>query len=138
MKTLSTKEIESLLGIPGSGDHPLEILGYGYTSEGARRFRTERPDFVPQIVAHVQSILRAADIYPRDTDPGDAGWWTFIRHDGGSFTISSMEEIGFGRFERIVSEPMSETAAIREFIRRAANPGLHLCCRNDGRTCRCI
>ena len=33
-----------------------------------------------------------------------------------------MEEIGFSRFERITTQPMPETAAIREFIRRVANP----------------
>src|SRR5690348_4508623 len=122
MKTLSTEDIESLLRVRGSGHHPLDILGYGYTSEGAQRFRTERPDFVPQIFAHVQSVLRAAGIYPRDTDLQDASWRTFVRRDGDSFTVSSMEEIGFSRYERITSQPMSETDAIREFIRRVANP----------------
>ena len=33
-----------------------------------------------------------------------------------------MEEIGVSRYERITSQPMSEAAAIREFIRQVANP----------------
>jgi hypothetical protein len=62
MKTLSTEDIEFLLGVRASELHPLDILGYGYTSEGARRFRDEHPDFVPQIIAHVQSVLRTAGV----------------------------------------------------------------------------
>ena len=122
MKTLSTEDIEFLLGIRASKLHPLDILGYGYTSEGARLFRDERPDFVPQIFAHVQSILRTAGVFPRDTDPRDFGWQTFIHRDGDSFTVISMEEIGLSRYERITSQPMSEAAAIREFIRLVTNP----------------
>jgi len=33
-----------------------------------------------------------------------------------------MEEIGFSRYERVSSEPMSETEAIRGYIRQVANP----------------
>src|SRR5579864_2427135 len=102
MKTLSANEIEFLLGIRGSKDHPLDILGYGYTSEGAERFRRERPDFLPQIVAYVQSVLRQTGVFPKDTDPENAGYRTFIRRADGSFTISKMEEIGFSRYERII------------------------------------
>lgn len=122
MKTLSTDEIDCLLGVHASNAHPLDILGYGYTSEGARRFRAERPDFLPQIAAHVQSILQAAGIFPKDTNPDDAGFRTFIRRAGASFTISSVEEIGLNRYERITSKPMSETAAIRQYIRQVVNP----------------
>jgi hypothetical protein len=122
MKTLSTDEIECLLGVRPSDAHPLDILGYGYSSDGARRFRAEQPDFLPQIVAHVQSVLRTADIFPRDTDPASAGFRTFIRREGALFTISSLEEVGFSRFQRITTKPQSETSAIREYIRRVANP----------------
>ena len=122
MKTLSTEDIECLLGVRATDQHPLDILGYGYTSEGARRFRAERPDFIPQIVAHVQRALQSGGVFRPDIDVRDAGWRTFIRGDGDAFTVSSMEEIGLSHFERIPSQPMSEAAAIREFIRLAANP----------------
>ena len=122
MKTLSPDEIECLLGIRATNDHPLDILGYGYSSEGARRFRTEQPDFLPQIAAYVQSVLLREGIFPKGTNPGDPGWRTFIRADGASFRISSMEEIGFSRYERIFTDAMPETEGIREYIRRVANP----------------
>lgn len=122
MKTLSQCEIECLLGIRASNDHPLDILGYGYTSEGARRFRAEQPDFLPQIAAYVRNVLLREGIFPKETNPDDAGYRTFIRADGASFRISSMEEIGFSRYERISTDPLSETEAIHEYIRRVANP----------------
>ena len=121
MKMLTPSEIECLLGIRGSADHPLDILGYGYTSEGARRFRAERPDFLPQISAYVQSSLQKMGIFPSVIDPENPGFRTFIRADRGLFRISSMEETGLSRYERIITDLMPETEAINEYIRRVVN-----------------
>ncbi|HWQ92537.1 MAG TPA: hypothetical protein VN673_12765 [Clostridia bacterium] len=122
MKTLSPDDIECLLGVRACKEHPLDVLGYGYTSEGARRFRTEQPDVLPQLEAYVQGVLRAEGIFPKGTNPDDAGYRTFIFADGGSFRVSSMEETGFSRFERMLSSPASEAEAVRDYIRRVANP----------------
>ncbi len=122
MKTLSPDEIECLLGVQLSIDHPLDILGYGYTSEGVRRFRNERPCFLPQIVEYVRSVLTAEGIFPRATDPNNPGLKTFIRGDRGSFSISSMEEIRYGKYQRLTTDPMSESEAIHTYIRLVANP----------------
>jgi len=127
MKTLSEDEIESLLGVCQSEDHPLDILGYGFTSEGVRRFRAERPDFLPQIFAYVQRILRESRVFPALTSPDDAGFKTFIHADGAAFKVSRMEEIGVGRYERISSGPLSEAEAIREYVRRVVNPDYIRC-----------
>ncbi len=122
MKLLSPNEIECLLGVQASTVHPLDILGYGYTSEGARRFRAEQPDFLPQIVAYVRSVLGREGIFPQDADPGDAGYRTFLKADGLSFRISRMVEVGFSRYERISTDLLSETEAINGYIREVANP----------------
>ena len=122
MKTLSPEEIECLLGIGGSSAHPLDILGYGYSSEGVQRFRAEQPDFMPQIAAYVRSVLVRKGIFPKETDPSNAGFRTFIQADGALFRISSIEEIGFSRYERISTGPMPEKEAIQEYIRQVANP----------------
>jgi hypothetical protein len=122
MKTLSPEDIECLLGVRACKRHPLEILGYGYTSEGAERFRNEQPDVLPELEAHVQNVLRAEGIFPKGTNPSEAGYWTFILAGEGSFRVSSMEEVGLSRFERILSNPMSEAEAIRQYIRRVVNP----------------
>lgn len=122
VKILSPDEIECLLGIRASDAHPLEILGYGYCSEGAQRFREERPDFLPQIVAYVRSVLVREGVFPKGTDPNDAGYRTLIQADRALFKVSNMEEIGVGRYARISSDPMPETEAIREYIRKVASP----------------
>ena len=122
VKNLSSDEIECLLGIRATDAHPLDILGYGYSSEGTRRFRTENPDFLPQIVAHVRSVLAKAGIFPAQTNPTDPGYRTFIQADGSLFRVSSVEEIGFGQLDRIVTDAMPETEAIHEYIRQVANP----------------
>ena len=122
MKILSSDEIDCLLGIRATGAHPLDILGYGYSSDGADRFRAEKPDFLPQIVAQVRTVLARDGIFPAQTNPVDAGCRTFIRADGALFRISSMEEVGLSRFERITTDPMPEAEAIHEYIRKVANP----------------
>ena len=132
MKALSPDEIEFLLGVRVSNEHPLDILGYGYTSEGSRRFRAEQPDFLPQIAAYVRTVLLREGIFPKGTNPGDPGFSTFIRADGPSFRVSSMEEIGVCRYERMSSNPMTEAEAIHEYIRRVANPDYVHCTQRKG------
>ena len=122
MKKLSTEDIECLLGVRTSDQHPLDILGYGCTSEGVRRFREERPNFSPQIVDHVRKELLAAGTFPPGIDTNEADRRTFIRRDKDSFTVTSMKEIGLNRYKSVTSKPMTETAAIHEFIRLVTNP----------------
>lgn len=122
MKTLAPDEIEVLLGLRPSHDHPLEILGYGYSSEGARSFRAERPNFLPQVVAYVQRVLAEAHLFPQGIDRDNPGTRTFIYGDGVLFRVSSVEEVGIGRYERISTGPLSEMEAVQAFIRKVANP----------------
>ena len=65
MKTLSPDEIQCLLGVRPSKAHPLDILGYSYGSEGARLFRAERPNFLPQVVGYIRSVLAGSDVFPQ-------------------------------------------------------------------------
>jgi hypothetical protein len=116
MKTLSPEDIERLVGARPSSDHPLEILGYGFTSDGVRRFRAEQPDYLPQIVAHIRSVLIRAGIFPEGTNPDDAGFRTFIYSDGAHFRVSSTEEVGMGRYKRISTGPLPETDAINKYV----------------------
>jgi len=129
MKTLSPAEIESLLGAGPAKGHPLDILGYGFDSDGVRRFRTEQPDFLPQIVAYVQAVLARAGIFPEATNHDDPGFATFIYADGASFRISRMEEVGVTRYKRISTGPLPEAEAVLEYIRRVANPDYVRCGR---------
>lgn len=122
MKELSPAEIECLLGIRKSDDHPLDIFGYGFTTEGARQFRAERPNFFPQIAAYVRCILARDGIFPSDTNFNDLGCRTFIQADGAAYRISSVEEICCMGYERIITDSMPESKAIHEYIRKVTNP----------------
>ena len=122
MKTLAPGEIEALLGVRHSHDHPLDILGYGFTSEGARRLRAERPDFLPQIVAYMQGVLATAGVFPEGAKRDNPEMTTFVYRDGASFKVSSTEEAGIGRYERVSTGPLSEMEALHAFIRRVTNP----------------
>jgi hypothetical protein len=122
MKILTPDEIECLLGLKSTGLHPLDILGYGYSSEGVRKFRAEQPDFFPQIAAHVQAALNKTRIFPADTNPDDPGYRTFIHAEGAAFKVNSAEEVGLSRFARISTGPLSEADALQKYIERVVNP----------------
>src|SRR5947209_302548 len=108
MKMLSPDDIECLLGVRPSKAHPLDILGYGYSSEGARLFRAERLNFLPQIVAYIQSVLARSGVFPEGINRENAGFRVFLYPQASAFWLSRREEVGLGRYERIVSGPMSE------------------------------
>lgn len=121
MKKLSVSEVDSLLGLHSTRDHPLDIFGYGFTTEGASRFRVERPDFLPQIVEHVRSILRSAGEFPSGLEVESGNEQAFVRGEGEWFFVSSMEEVSLGCFKRIHAGPMSETDAIRTYLQKMLN-----------------
>jgi hypothetical protein len=128
LKKLAPDEIESLLQARPNDRHPLDILGYDYTSDGARRFRTERPDFAPQIITHIESVLRASGIFPSHVDRDNPGSTTFIYADGPLYRVSGLEEVGVARYQRLSSEPMHQKGSIVAYIRRVANPD-HVRCQ---------
>jgi hypothetical protein len=121
MKTLSPEEIECLLGVRPSKTHPLDILGYGYSSEGARLFRAERPNFLPQIAGYIRSVLARSGVFPEGINRQNPGFRAFLYLQASSFWLSSVEEVGLGRCERIVSGPMCEREAIKDYLQRVAN-----------------
>ena len=122
MKTLTANEIEELLGIRTTNEHPLDILGFGFTTEGAARFRAERSDFLPQVKAHIRQQLEASGRFPAGVDVEDPGHRSFIRKVAIGYLMSSEEEIALHRYARIVTELASEDQAISAYLERAANP----------------
>jgi hypothetical protein len=122
MKSLSPDEIECLLEVRPSKAHPLDILGYGYSSEGARLFRAERPDFLPQIAGYIRSVLARSGVFPEGINRENAGFRAFLYPQASAFWLSRVKAVGLGRYERIVSGPMSEREAITDYIQSVANP----------------
>ncbi len=127
MKTLSDLEIECLLGIQSTTDHSLDILGYGFSTDGTRRFRFERPNFYPQLAWFIERVLSETPIFPSRINPNDPGFSTFIRANNSGFCVSALEEIGVGRYERILSPTLSKQEAIREYVHRVVNPDYIWC-----------
>jgi hypothetical protein len=122
MIALSTSDIESLIGVRADDRHPLEIMGYDFTSEGVRRFREEKPDFLPQIRDHIRAVLLANTIFPPNTNREDPGWRTFIESSGHRYTLSTIEEIGLGRYDRFRTDYSSPEEAIESFLQQVCNP----------------
>lgn len=122
MKTLSADDILSLVGARVDDRHPLEIIGYDLTSEGARRFREEKPDFVPQITAHIQEMLSTHGIFPKDTNLEEPGWRAFIQKTETGFRMSWVAEVGTSRFDRLQKDYKAADAAIHDYLLEVCNP----------------
>jgi hypothetical protein len=97
-------------------------MGYDFTSEGVRRFREEKPDFLPQVRDHIRAILLADAIFPSDTNRDDPGWRSFIESSGDRYTLSTVEEVGVGRYDRFRKDFSSQEEAIEQFLQRVCNP----------------
>ncbi|MBE2179470.1 MAG: hypothetical protein IAE97_03280 [Chthoniobacterales bacterium] len=122
MKTLSENDILSLVGARPDDRHPLEIIGYDFTSEGVRRFREEKPNFLPQMKKHIQESLLASGIFPQDTNPEDPGWRAFIQRSGSQYKMSWVAEVGTSRFDRFSTDHKSIDAAIHDYLLEVCNP----------------
>ena len=122
LKKLTANDIECLLGVRKSDQHILELLGYGYSTEGQKRFRAERPDTYQQISEHLAAVLEKNGLFPASIDPHNPGSATFIQRMGSLYKISSLEEIGIGKEKRFEGEFMTLGDAIRAYVRRCANP----------------
>mgnify|MGYP001569290726 CR=1 FL=1 len=121
MKTLTASEIEKLLGVCQTNEHPLDILGFGFTTEGAIRFRAEHPNFLPQVKAHIRQQLAACGHFPEGADTEDSEHRTFIRKMASGYLMSSEEEIALYRYESVVTEFDSQDQAISAYIERVAS-----------------
>jgi len=122
LKKLTATEIECLLGIRESDQHALELLGYDFTTKGQKRFKSERPNPFQQISEYIASALQTGDTFPVGMDLQNPGAATFILRVGVSFKISSLEEIGIGKYQRFESDAMTQGEAIRKYVREVANP----------------
>jgi hypothetical protein len=121
LKTLTANEIEELLGVRATNDHPLDILGFGFTTEGVERFRAEHPDFFPQVKAHIRQQLAVCGHFPEGIDAEDSDHRTFIRKMSSGYLMSSEEEIALYRYEPVVTEFDSEDQAISAYVERVAS-----------------
>lgn len=85
-------------------------------------FKAEQPNIFLQISQHIGAALQSFGKFPEGIDPGNPGAATFILRTRGSFKISSLEEIGIGKYQRFESDAMTQANAIREYVRRVGNP----------------
>jgi hypothetical protein len=101
MVSLRYQDVLELLGCAKSDRHPLEILGYDYSTRGARRFRAEQPDFVPQVCQLIQMSLDETGSFPRK--PGEEilrGGTYLERRPDGVISLHTSVERGNPRPEK--------------------------------------
>ncbi len=123
MVSLSEQDVLELLGYAGSQRHPLEILGYECSSRGARRFREEQPDFVPQVCQLIQASLEHTGSFPGNPGGEILRDGTYLeRRPDGLISLHTSIEVSMSETARSTIEFTSVRDAAFELIRRSRNP----------------
>jgi hypothetical protein len=123
MVTLTDQDILELLRYAASDRHPLEILGYSCSTRGARQFRQDRPDFVPQVCQLIQASLEEAGSFPRD--PSEEilkDGFCLKRGSDGVISLHQSVEISISQTLRVSEDFPSIQSAILELLRRVSDP----------------
>jgi len=120
--TLTYLDLIELLRIVPTKRHPLEILGYEYSTRGARQFRQDRPDFLPQAYRLIEQSLQETGSFPRNPHPGVdwVGSMLESRPDG-RITVFSSAEITVFETIRTRCDFLSVHEAIYEVLRKTAD-----------------
>jgi hypothetical protein len=120
--SLTYQDLLELLRIVPTKRHPLEIMGYEYSTRRTRQFRRDRPDFFPQAYRLVEQSLEETGSFPRNPHPGVdwAGSMLQSRPDG-RITFFSSAEIGVFESIRTRCDFDSVQEAIHEVLRKTAD-----------------
>jgi hypothetical protein len=123
MVTLSYQDLLEWLGYATTDRHPLEILGYEYSTRGARQFRGERPDFLPQVCRIIEASLEEAGAFPRAPGPGVLEDGAYLeRRPGGTIALHRNVEVGMSQTARVRTDFATARAAALELVRQLIDP----------------
>jgi len=123
MVTLSYQDVLELLRYAASDRHPLEILGYDCSTGGARQFRRDRPDYVPQVSKLIQSSLEESGSFPRELSDQLLKDGTYLeRRPDDVISLHRSVEISVSRTVRVSEDFTSMRSAILELLRLVGDP----------------
>jgi hypothetical protein len=123
MVILTDQDLLELLRYTPSERHTLEILGYDYSTRGARQFRRERPDFLPQICRLIRACLEEAGSFPREPSTAVLAEGTYLeRRPDGVTVLHASVEVSMNRTAQVRIDFESVDGAILELLRRLADP----------------
>jgi hypothetical protein len=123
MVTLTYQDVLELLRYAASDRHPLEILGYDCSTRGARQFRQDRPDFVPQVCKLIQTSLEEAGSFPREPSAEVLQEGTYLeRGPDDVISLHTSVEISVSQTARVRKDFASMRSAMIELLRRVSDP----------------
>jgi hypothetical protein len=123
MVNLTEHDLLELLGYAATGRHPLEVLGYGYSTRGAQELRRERPDLVPQACRLIRASLEEAGTFPRQPGEEVVKEGLYLeRRPGGVVALHMSVEVGTARTARARVDFATAEGAILELLRRLGDP----------------
>ena len=100
--TLGEPDLLEWLGYSTPRRHPLKILGYDDSTRGARRFREERPNVLPEACRLIEMALAEAGLFPREPGPGVLEDGVYLeRRPGGIVALHRSDEVSFSQTARV-------------------------------------
>jgi len=123
MVSLSNQDALELLGYTATQRHPLEILGFEYSTRRAKEFRQERPNLAPRLRQLIEDSLEETGLFPREPseDVLQEGIYLERRSDGVT-ALHMTVEVGISQTRRVRCDFSSIQDAISELLRRVADP----------------
>ena len=100
----------------------MDSLGFGFTSEGIRKFRAENPDVYPQVAHYIRTQLEKHGVFPKSTNLKEPGFDVFIQKQELRYILGFMKEVGMGQFVPHKGSFGTQDEAIRAYVSMVANP----------------
>jgi len=123
MVTLTYQDVLELFRYVASDRHTLEILGHDCSTRGARQFRQDRPDYVPQVCRLIQTSLEESGSFPRELSDELLKDGIYLeRRPDGVISLHSSAEISVSRTARVREDFISMRSAMIELLRRLSDP----------------
>jgi len=105
--------------------HPIEILGYEYTTQGMNEFRSDKPDVESELVSIIKRTFEEHTTFPAEISENLMKNGTYLFLDSKHNVIfSSLEEIGYLKYERIETKCKNITEAALKIIKEKVDPQL--------------
>ena len=113
------------LGYSESKRHPIEILGFEYTTQGMKYFRSNKPDVIQILSSVITQTINEYGTYPADIPESlrKNGAYIFTTQND-EVIYSAPEETMYSKFQRFDTRCKTSSEAAIKLIERKVEPEL--------------
>ena len=122
---MTYEESLEFMGYSESKRHPVEILGFEFTTQGMKLFRSNKPDVSKTLSPVIIQTVKQHGTYPAKISASLRKNGSYIFTDqNGDIIYSSPDEISYLQFERFDTKCKTIAKAAMKLIERKVEPQL--------------